>query len=382
MLNKISAFLFIIACFSGSNAAAQTAEPQIRTEKINDNFYVFYGGNGQGANVGMSVGEDGILLIDAMVTASNQKLLAAIREISDKQVKFVINTHSDRDHSGGNQFFADKGATIIGQENAQYSEVMNHLQVSDRFTLNFNGERIVAKHVIAHSYNDLIIYFPENNIVFTGDTHTNTYHPYSQRFGLEGQLNAVELALNFADENSKIVPGHGFIDNRQGLLGYEKGVTAWTHRVEQLHAANKSVEEMIQDPGLIGMKNDFVKNRKPPELPDGRFRRFIERTISADFINNPELDGLNLKPYIGNYQIGENRNVELVLEDGRLLTRELGESIGHLIPLSKTSFHVRASLGRRYEFDIDASGHVDGFKVHSGDANEVTEVAKRRTHKP
>ena len=108
------------------------------------------------SNVGVSVGDDGILLIDAMNGRQDEALLKTIRGLSDAPVRYVINTHSDRDHTGGNAVFAEQGATIFGQENARYSKALVHAYFKTKMLLNANGERVEAHHVPSHSHNDAL----------------------------------------------------------------------------------------------------------------------------------------------------------------------------------------------------------------------------------
>jgi len=367
MLSKIRLAVFALLFIPLTAAIAQEEEPRIVTKKLTDNLYVLYGGSGQGANVGVSIGEDGILLIDAMRDISNEKLLAAIREISDKPIKYVINTHSDFDHSGGNQFFAAMGATIIAQENARYSTAISHLKVGERFTFKFNNNEIQAQHVVAHSYNDLIIFLPDDNVVFMGDTYTNTYHPYSYLAGTAGQFEALDIALSFADEETAFVPGHGMVDVEQGLHAYRQGCVRWHVRVGELHRQGLGVDEMVQDGDLNRIKQRFLARREPPVLPEDRYRRFITRTLSADFVSAYPVSAADLSAYIGLYEFDDGLILEVVHKDGALIARAEGSHIDTLIPLSPTRFHVRTSLGDSYEFRLNKSGVADRVTNFAGD---------------
>ncbi|NOX83252.1 MAG: MBL fold metallo-hydrolase [Alphaproteobacteria bacterium] len=370
MLTELRLVVFALLLVPLTTAVAQDEEPRIVTEKLSDNLYVLYGGNGQGSNVGVSIGEDGILLIDAMRDVSSEKLLSAIRAISDKPIKYVINTHSDFDHSGGNQFFADLGATIIAQNNARYSSAMSHLKVADNFVLTFNNNDIEAQHVVAHSYNDLIVYLPDDNVVFMGDTYTNTSYPYAYRLGMAGQFKALDIAHSFADKGTIFVPGHGLFDNEKGLHAFREKCVHWLARVGALFRQGVGVDAMGEDLELDQIKQRFIEKRDPPILSDTLYRGFIERTLSADFVNAYPMSQDDLNAYVGIYQLEDGAILEVLQMDASLIARVEGSHIDTLIALSPTLFHVRVSLGDAYNFRLSKKGVADRVTIHTGDESQ------------
>ena len=158
-------YIIIFSSFlpSGIVAAEETKkeEPKITFSKINDTFWVLHGGNGLGSNVGMSIGDDGIVLIDAMNINTGKKLIKAIRTISDKPIKYVINTHQHGDHRGGNEELVAIGATIIYPDYLKYTSypgVEREIQFKDKMTFKANGEIFTLYHVISHTWNDVIVH--------------------------------------------------------------------------------------------------------------------------------------------------------------------------------------------------------------------------------
>ncbi len=348
---------------------ASASEPAITTKKISDNFYVFYGGGGLGANAGMSIGEDGVLLVDVMKDTTAPMLYAEIRKITDKPVKYVINTHGDFDHAGGNNFFKEKGAVIIGQSNAHYSSAKSDIKIGNAFTLEFNGETIAAKHVEAHSFNDMIIYFPIDNIIFTGDTFTNQSPPYSFIDGARGQLMAIEAALGFSDEETTIVPGHGGIDNASGLRAYREKFTAWIGRIKTLHDKGMTAAEMVRDAKLNEIKQRFLVINKGEEVADARFERLVARTLSSDFVDAYALPEEVRDAYPGIYRKAEGGVVEVFSENDRLFLRQEGAFMWELAPQSLTEFKIRVLLGDSIVFNVNRdTGAVIGFEgtLHGG----------------
>lgn len=127
-------------------------------QKITDNLYVLKSNN-YNTNVGVFIGNKEILLIDPMTGSNNHHtLLEKIRELSNKPIKYVINTHHHEDHSGANSFFAELGATIISQENIKYTSAKYDVIFKDNYTLNLENEKIELYHITSHTFDDVLIY--------------------------------------------------------------------------------------------------------------------------------------------------------------------------------------------------------------------------------
>ena len=277
--------------------------------KIRDHLHIIYGRSGFGSNVGVSVGDDGILLIDAMNGRQDEALLKTIRGLSDAPVRYVINTHSDRDHTGGNAVFAEQGATIFGQENARYSKALVHAYFKTKMLLNANGERVEAHHVPSHSHNDALIYLPVSNVVFLGDTFTTSWHPTFYSAGLAGQFEIVERALALADDATVIIPGHGVISDRQGLLKFRNQSASWLERVGALHRQGLGVEAIQSDDQVQRIKESFLAQANGKEIPEDRFQRFIQRTISTELIPRYPLMGSTASRYVGRYELEDGSSL-------------------------------------------------------------------------
>ena len=162
--------------------------------QVTDSIYMLSGGGG---NVGVSVGDDGIFLIDDKVNVLSDELLNTIKEISDKPVKFIINTHWHPDHVGGNEELGKTDSIIISHGNTrerlsteQFSSFLNTtvdplpeaglpiITFSNEITFYFNNDVINIKHIPnAHTDGDVIVYFNNSNVVHVGDIVSDTYFP-------------------------------------------------------------------------------------------------------------------------------------------------------------------------------------------------------------
>ena len=199
---------------------------------------------GKGGNIGLSVGDDGVLLIDSQFKQLTDKILSAINNrITDKPVKFLINTHWHQDHTGGNENFVKNGAIIIAHENVrerlnseQFVDFLNKtfeasplnalptITYNDSITFYFNEDKIDVYHLPhAHTDGDSLIYFNKKNIIHTGDIYVKGRYPFidhSSGGSIDGIITGIEKIISIIDNETKIIPGHGLLSNLGELQDY------------------------------------------------------------------------------------------------------------------------------------------------------------------
>ncbi len=264
-MKRILSLLLICSCSFTFLFAQDWSAVEIKTEKLSDNVYVLFG---RGGNVGLCVGEDGVFMIDDQYAPLSEKIVAAIAEITDKPVKFLLNTHWHGDHTGGNENFGKKGAVLVAHENVrkrlstdQFMQAFsrNVEAKPDSFwpevtfkkdvTFHMNGEEIIAFHVHnAHTDGDAIVYFPKSNVVHMGDTYFRERFPFfdvSSGGSVNGMINAANKVLFLANEDTKIIPGHGIVSNKVELQKYRDVLMALRDRVQGAIDDGKSFEEII-----------------------------------------------------------------------------------------------------------------------------------------
>ncbi len=219
-------------------AAAQDqdfSKVQMKVTKVSGNVYML---EGAGGNIGASVGEDGIVIVDDQYAPMADKIKAALKGITDKPVRFVINTHYHPDHTGGNAIF-QQTAPIIAQDNVrkrlqeggtggnlggvkfdskpQPMEALPIITFDHDVTVHLNGEDIRALHFPSgHTDGDSIIFFPKSNVVHMGDDFVTYGFPFidlSAGGSVEGMIAALEKVVAQVPPDVKVIPGHGPISN-------------------------------------------------------------------------------------------------------------------------------------------------------------------------
>lgn len=252
-------------CASIAPSWAEDKPVEFNTFQLSDSVYML---RGQGGNVGVSDGEDGLFIIDDQVRPVTKELLQAIRKISGKPIKIVVNTHYHADHVGGNEAIGGAGAMIIAHDNIrkrmtteQVSIFMNETTLpyakdalplvtfNDRMSLHMNGETVTAYHVPSgHTDGDSIIHFPVSNVIHMGDMFFNGLYPYvdlDAGGSIQGLVAAADLALSLADDSTRIIPGHGPLGVTDDLRNYRDYLVQAIANVQELVDQDMTLEQVI-----------------------------------------------------------------------------------------------------------------------------------------
>jgi len=222
---------------------------------------------GAGGNIGVSAGEDGVFLIDDQYAPLTEKIRAAVAKFSSKPVRFVLNTHWHGDHVGGNEHLGKAGTLIVAHDNVRMrmsteqflaafdQKVPPSPQVAlpvvtfnDSVTFHLNGDTIRAFHVApAHTDGDSIVLFEKADVIHMGDVFFNSGYPFvdtSSGGSAPGVVAAVDRALELVGPKTKVIPGHGELTDRAGLVAYRDMMKTIVDRVAAMKAAGKSLEEV------------------------------------------------------------------------------------------------------------------------------------------
>ncbi|MEO6447458.1 MAG: MBL fold metallo-hydrolase [Gemmatimonadaceae bacterium] len=268
--------------------AAQSAmdSVQIRTERVSGHVYVLFG---SGGNIGLSVGQDGAFIVDDQFAPLSAKITAAIASLTDKPVRFVVNTHFHGDHSGGNENFGRTGAVIIAQDNVRdrlASEQVNArtnartpaaphdalpvITFAQSLSLHLNGDSVRVVHVAnAHTDGDALIHYVGANVLHMGDTFFAGRYPYidtSSGGTLDGIIAAADAGLAMARNDTRIIPGHGAVSTRADLLEYRRVLVIIRDRVQKLVAEGKSLAQVAAARPTVEFDDPWGKGFMNPEV--------------------------------------------------------------------------------------------------------------------
>jgi len=260
---------------------------QIKVTKVAGNIYML---QGQGGNIAASVGEDGVVIVDDQFAPLADKIQAALKGlgITDKPVRFVINTHFHGDHTGGNLPFANTGSTVIAQDNVRKrletggtmgnggslkmeakpapKGALPIITFEHDVTVHLNGEDIRAMHFPAgHTDGDAVIFFPKNNVVHMGDDFVRYGFPFidvGSGGSVQGMIAAMEKAAALLPSDVKVIPGHGALSTLDDVREFVKMLKETSAVVEKALKDHKTLDQMKQEKILAPWEKwsgDFIK---------------------------------------------------------------------------------------------------------------------------
>jgi cyclase len=269
---KRMAWALVIAASAAMAQDQDFSKVQIKVTKVAGSVYML---EGAGGNIGVSVGEDGIVIVDDQFAPLADRIQAALKGITDKPVRFVINTHWHFDHTGGNGYFGKQG-TIIAQDNVRERlaaggkilgmdmkpvprEELPIITFNDRLTLHANGEDIRAIHFPhGHTDGDSVIFFPRSNVVHMGDDFVTYGFPFidlESGGSVRGMIAACEKVLATVPADVKVIPGHGGLSAVADLKPYLAMLKDAAARVEKGIKAGKTAEQLKREKVLAGYES-------------------------------------------------------------------------------------------------------------------------------
>jgi glyoxylase-like metal-dependent hydrolase (beta-lactamase superfamily II) len=239
---------------------------KIEIQKAGEGVYML---TGSGGNMGLSAGEDGALLIDDQYAPLTEKIQAAIRSVTDRPIRFLVNTHWHGDHTGGNENLGEAGALIVAHENVrkrmsveQFIAAFDMRSVpapdaalpvitfTDEVTFHWNDDVLRVIHVDpAHTDGDSIIYFSKANVIHMGDVFFNGMYPFidaSTGGSMDGVIAAVDRSLAMIKEDTTVIPGHGAISKVGELRAYREMLANVRDRIRPMIAAGKTRDDVIE----------------------------------------------------------------------------------------------------------------------------------------
>ena len=237
----------------------------IKTTKLTDSIYML---EGLGGNILVSMGKDGVVMVDAQFAPLTVKIKDAISKLTDKPIKFVINTHRHGDHTGGNENMGEAGTIIISHDNVrkrltteQFIEHFNLtvpalskkglpiITFSDNMTIYQNGDEIKIIHLDnGHTDGDSLVYFTKNNVIHVGDDFSDKAYPFIDIRGggsIEGLISSLKMISSIINDETKVVSGHAGISNKTKVNEYVNMATDVRNQISQMITEGKSLQDII-----------------------------------------------------------------------------------------------------------------------------------------
>jgi glyoxylase-like metal-dependent hydrolase (beta-lactamase superfamily II) len=272
---RLATLVAAVLVFGAAAQAQQRYQPssvrppfdqvEINTTDLGNRIYML---DGEGANITVAVSDDGVIMVDIEFAELNQKIKAAIAALTDLPIRYLIITHFHRDHTGGNAGFAQDGAIIVAHENVKTvleagslngltgnvvppasAGALPQLTYTDAATIYLENHTARLMHEANwHTDGDTQVYFPEADVLVTGDVVTfglypNIDVPYGGN--IDGMIEGVETLLQLANDNTKIVPGHGPVGNKAMMVEYRQMLLDARDRIAQLIADGMTEDEAV-----------------------------------------------------------------------------------------------------------------------------------------
>lgn len=284
-MKKLLTFILISLLFICTYAQRDFSSIQIKTHKVADQLYYL---EGSGGNIGVHVGEDGILMIDSQFAPLSEKIRKAIADIDDGEIKFLVDTHLHGDHIGGNANFSATGSIIVAHENVRKRisvEQVNTLRgtttppvekdalpvvtFSKDMSFHFNGEEMRVYHgPPAHTDGDAVIYFVNANAIHCGDVFVRYGFPFidvGSGGSIEGFIGFVDDILEMINDETKVIPGHGALGTKADVKQFRDRLATLYYGIKSQMAQGKSLED-IQASDLTAPYDDewgkgFIKGK-------------------------------------------------------------------------------------------------------------------------
>ncbi len=283
-LAALAATTMLIAANANAQESVDWNKIEIKTTDLGNKTYRL---EGQGGNITVAVGTDGIIMVDTQFAPLHDKIAAAIKAISPLPIKYVINTHFHGDHTGGNEGFQKDGAIVVAQDNIRIrlaagttngtsgnkappvpaGAIPKQTYVGGSMTLEVGGRKAVLTHINnAHTDGDTWVYFEDANVIATGDVMNNNKRyqqvDYANGGDIRGMIRATDTWLKLANDQTKVVTGHGPLANKADIATYNAMVKTARERVEKLFNEGKTEDQVVAANPLADLNKTWAANEQ------------------------------------------------------------------------------------------------------------------------
>ncbi len=292
-------------CWAGISLAQQPpdfSKVELKVTKVTDNIYML--STPVAGNIGVSIGDDGVAIIDDQFAPLAPKIRSAIALLSDKPIRFVINTHWHGDHTGANESFGRNGAVIVAQGNvrkrmsarqigslsgretpASPDGALPIITFAESATLHYNGDDLEVTHLpAAHTDGDVVIRWRKANVLHMGDNFFVGDYPFVDNNSggtYLGLIAAVEWALAGVDNDTRIMPGHGPLSNKKGLQEYHDMMVMVRERILKMIKQRKTLEQVVAAKPTADFDAKWAGNFWKPDQWVARVYTDLRRTAKT-----------------------------------------------------------------------------------------------------
>lgn len=287
--------LALVPAIAGAQTNFDTI--QVRAQALRGGVYML---TGAGGNIGVSIGDDATFIVDDQYAPLTPKIIAAVAALTNKPIRFVVNTHWHGDHTGGNENVGKTGALIVAHNNVrkrmsteQFNDVFNRrtpaspagalpvVTFSDSVSFHINGDELVAFHIPpAHTDGDAIIHFTKADIVHMGDTYFATGYPFvdvSSGGNVNGIIGVADRVLAMCKPTTIVIPGHGPVSTCENLREYRNMVAAIRDRVRAEMQKGRTLEQIADAKVTAEFDAKWGRGFIQPAV----FVQLVHRSLSA-----------------------------------------------------------------------------------------------------
>lgn len=344
---------------------------KFETTKLSEHAYILtrtWDSPGERANMGVIIGEEGLLLINPSFYGEEvDQFMKEFQKISDKPIKYVINSNWDEYNTVTNKYFKDKDVLIISHKNVGYQgNIYTQLTFKEKFSLNLGTESIIAYRSFGHSFGHINIHLVNANATFMSDSFRNNWMTIEGPFGLYGHLEGIDKALAMGNQNTKYIPGNTgskIISDTDDLIKEKKLRLMFSNRVLELKKLGKSNKEILMDAQIIAIFNQYeLYQYIKEEIGDW----IISPVLFEEKAKSHILSLEQLEKYVGTYYLEGKKDVEIFIEDGELFSKSIGQFYLKLVSTSDTHFWYDSQYLSAYQiFKLDDKNNVIGFTIEN-----------------